>query len=79
MKITNDNIAEQFQKLFNDMPDEPFTPRPYKLVFNHSMWERIRKEGLYDFTDEQMKAAKAGNGFICTSNGVELWLTPQFQ
>lgn len=62
--------------LFDSIPDKIIKEEPLRLVCNRTKWIQIRDLKLYDFTDEQLANAPNNKGFICNSNGADLYLLP---
>lgn len=70
MSIIPEDIIRAFEKIPNNIPKEKMY-----LMFSEDAWLKIRESSIYSFTNEQLNAAKKTiNGFICNSNGVDLYL-----
>lgn len=71
MKVTPKHLKE----IWDSIPSN-FETETYRLVYSKTQWLRIRELEMYNFTDEQLENAPNNKGFICNSNGVDLYLTP---
>lgn len=68
--ITSKNIAEEFQKIYNNMPNHMLEDK-LKLFHTKQMWQKIRH--LYDWTDEELD--NAVDGYIGIKYGIKCYLT----